>query len=62
MKTLELSNPKHRASAEQVIVDNGFSVVSSWINNNTYSKEGINYKISHPVWNGNKVRIEKISQ
>jgi len=48
--------------AQDILIQNGFEVISSWYNNNIFAKNGQNYRISHPVWVGNCVQIEKIKE
>ena len=57
-----IKNPNKLISTEEVLVQNGFAIISSWAYDGIYEKEGIKYKSSFPVWEWktNKVRIEKI--
>jgi len=59
---MEINNPHNRVSAEQVLTDNGFTIISSFLNDGIYKKGSDSYKFDHPVWNGNKVRLTKIKQ
>lgn len=50
-------NKTNSTDAEDVLIQNGFTVISTWWNDNIYIKYGIKYGISHPVWNGKNVNI-----
>lgn len=50
-------NKTNSTDAEDVLIQNGFTVISTWWNDNIYIKQGIKYGISHPVWNGKNVNI-----
>lgn len=49
-------------NAEQTLIENGFKVISSWLNDAIYSKNGKNYTFMHPIWNGNNVRILELGE
>ena len=59
MTILEITT--NQSIAGKALIENGFKEVSSYFNDNTYSKDGENYKIAHPVWTKDlkSVRVEK---
>lgn len=59
-KVILIKNPKRSNVAEQVLVANGFTIVSNWIDQGIYKKDGINFRTSFPIWEKEKVRIEQI--
>jgi hypothetical protein len=52
-----LSNPKKYSNAEFVLIEHGYKVISIWLLDNLFKKDGKFYKIAHPVWDNDKVRI-----
>lgn len=52
-----LINQNNATCAQNVLIGNGFNMVSSWFNENEFEKDGIIYGIGHPVWNGKNVNI-----
>tara|TARA_R110000772_G_scaffold263527_1_gene383325 strand:+ start:369 stop:683 length:315 start_codon:yes stop_codon:yes gene_type:complete len=59
MTILEITT--NQSIAGKALIENGFKEVSSYFNDNIYSKDGDNYKITHPVWTKDlkAVRVEK---
>ena len=59
MTILEITT--NQSIAGKALIENGFKEVSSYFNDNIYSKDGENYKIAHPVWTKDlkAVRVEK---
>ncbi len=49
---------KNAFDAEQVLIDNGFTMLSSLFDKNEFSKDGKLYKIAHPVWEMDKAKNE----
>lgn len=52
-------NKTNEISAENILVKNGFKIISNWYNDNIFERDGIKYGINHPVWNGNNINIYK---
>ena len=52
-----LDNPKRLNDANLVLESHGFTIISDWINNNEYAKDGLIYGLNYPVWDNEKVRI-----
>ena len=51
MDDVQIIKPKtNTPSAEQVLVENGFTILSPWIDDNRFEKDGIVYKLAYPVW------------
>lgn len=65
MSVQVVKSKSNTSQAEQVLIENGFTVLSPWVDDNRFEKDGQVYKLSHPVWqigpSGNfvGVRIEK---
>lgn len=47
-------------SAEDVLKAQGYQIISSWVDGNLFERDGTRYRIGHPVWAGNDVRLEKV--
>lgn len=67
MKNQVIKAYSSATSAEQVLIKNGFKVVSCWVESNRFTKNGKTFQLSHPVWQLNEkktsfigVRIEEV--
>ena len=54
---MQIKNTNNTTCAQDVLVKNGFKILSSWYNNNEFEKDGIIYGINHPVWSGKDVNV-----
>jgi len=57
---VKLSNPKKFSIAELVLEYHGYKMVSNWYFDNEYKKDGKFFKIAHPVWDEEKLRIMEV--
>jgi len=57
---IELNNKTNAADAREVPLHHGFKKItnnSKFVAKDFFEKDGVQYSITHPVWNGNKVRL-----
>ena len=57
---IKLNKKNGQTDAHDVLISHGFKIISSWFDNNRMTKDGITYKIAHPVWAKNSVRVEAV--
>ena len=53
--TIIINNPIKSPIAEDVIILNGFKIISNWCWDGIYQKDGINYNFAG--WDGHKVKL-----
>jgi hypothetical protein len=53
--TILINNPRKSPIAENVLILNGFKIVSNWCRDGIYQKDGINYNFAG--WDGHKIKL-----
>lgn len=53
--TIIINNPTKSPIAEDVLISNGFKIISNWCWDGIYQKDGINYNFAG--WDGHKVKL-----
>ena len=58
---MEIRNVKNLADAQQVLIDEGFEILSPWEEQGIFCKNGEKYQFEFPIWTPeNKIRIKKL--
>ena len=53
--TIIINNPTKSPMAEDVLISNGFKIISNWCWDGIYQKDGINYNFAG--WDGHKIKL-----
>ena len=57
---MKLKNTTNQTDAIALLIQTGFTEISSYFVDNIYEKDGKLYKIAHPVWNLKDVNLIEI--
>lgn len=59
MNAILIDNPTKSTIAEDVLILNGFQIISNWCWDGIYQKDGINYNFAK--WDGHKIKLTIIN-